>query len=239
MAYNISDRLGIALACLAGVMAIILFLIEKTPTTILCLLSLMVTLLVYPVLHFVKNIRWRTVVFILCGLATLLFGWSVWPHKYLIADASKTDGGKALPDTTIVTSSSPFYDFQISKVALMASIKVDTKYALQYKDDLNFIIILRAVDDSVDALDDARLMKSEPFAITGEERTIQINLTKEFFERTEAASRTLSKGNMQLYVALVPKSVRPNQIVTIRDITRLGGKQVQIDHGLAENANPY
>ncbi len=121
----------------------------------------------------------------------------------------------------------------------MASIKVDTKYAMEYKNDLNYMIILRAVDDSVDSLDDARLAKSEPFTITGEARTIQINLTKEFFDRTEAASRTLSKGNLQLYVALIPKNVRPDQIVTIRDITRLGGKQVQIDHGLQEKANPY
>jgi hypothetical protein len=144
-----------------------------------------------------------------------------------------------LPDFTFTASSSPFYDFKISKQALMASIKVDTKYALVYKNNLNFIIILRAVDDSVDAMNDARLMKSEPFEITGEVRTIQVNLTKESFDRSEAASKTLSQGNLAVYVALIPKNVRPEQIVTIRDIRRLGGKQVQVNQGLQEKANPY
>jgi hypothetical protein len=176
MAYSPSDRLGISLACLAGVMAIILFLVEKTPLTIVCLLLLMLGLLVYPIVHFAKQGAWRAGAFAVCGIGILLLGWSVWPHTHSIS----TDGRKPLPDITMTTSSSPFYDFKISKVALMASIKVDTKYAAQYKDDLNFILILRAVDDSVDALDDARLAKSEPFAITGEVRTIQVNLTKEF-----------------------------------------------------------
>jgi hypothetical protein len=233
MEYNTSDKLGIALACMAGVMAIILFLVEKTPLTIVCLLLLMASLLVFPILHFAKRIPWRIGIFIVCGFCTLSFGWLVWPHEHPAAS------NRILPDRTFTAPSNPFYDFKISKSALMASIKVDTKYAMEYKDDLNFMIILRAVDDSVDALNDARLMKSEPFAITGEVRTIQINLTKEFFDRTEGASRTLSKGNLQLYVALIPKSVRPNEIVTIRDITRLGGKQVKFDHGLEEPANPY
>ena len=38
---SFSDRLAIALGCLAGAMAIILFLVEKTPTTIFSSLLVM------------------------------------------------------------------------------------------------------------------------------------------------------------------------------------------------------
>jgi hypothetical protein len=77
--------LAITLACLAGVMAIILFLIEKTPRTIICLLLAMIGLLVYPVLHFFKSRISRAIGFAGCTLGTLLFGWSVWPHNHSIS----------------------------------------------------------------------------------------------------------------------------------------------------------
>jgi hypothetical protein len=75
-----SDKLAIALACLAGVMAIILFLIEKTPGWVVFLLLSMVALVVYPVLHFAKGIRARLSLLSLVAVATLAFGWSIWPR---------------------------------------------------------------------------------------------------------------------------------------------------------------
>jgi len=56
MEYNTSDKLGIALACLRASWPIILFLVEKTPLTVILLLSLMVALAIYPILHFAKRI---------------------------------------------------------------------------------------------------------------------------------------------------------------------------------------
>jgi hypothetical protein len=79
--YTTSDKLGIALACLAGVMAIILFLVEKTPWTVAALLVAMAALLIYPVLHFAqsKNLR---VLFLACvAIGTLAFGWYGWPKS--------------------------------------------------------------------------------------------------------------------------------------------------------------
>jgi len=85
MEYNTSDKLGIALACLAGVMAIILFLVEKTPLTVILLLSLMVALAIYPILHFAKRIGVRIAAFSLFLIGTLLLGWSVMPHGHSIS----------------------------------------------------------------------------------------------------------------------------------------------------------
>jgi putative effector of murein hydrolase LrgA (UPF0299 family) len=56
-----SDRLAIVLACLAGVMAIVLFLTEKTPASVVGLVLLMYFLSVYPVCHFVDQ-TWRRLV---------------------------------------------------------------------------------------------------------------------------------------------------------------------------------
>src|SRR5271157_1441297 len=75
-----SDRLAIALACLAGVMAIALFLIEKTPVSVLVLLGLMLALLIFPVLHFFRGATARIMLFVVAIFGTFLFGWSVWPR---------------------------------------------------------------------------------------------------------------------------------------------------------------
>ncbi len=82
MAYSTSDKLAVVLACLEGVMAIILFLAEKTPVTVVCLLLLMLALSIYPILHFAKHIGARMVAFSLFAIGTLLFGWYVWPHNH-------------------------------------------------------------------------------------------------------------------------------------------------------------
>src|ERR1039457_5068736 len=81
--YSPSDKLAIALTCLAGVMAIVLFLVEKTPLTVVGLLVAMVILLVYPVLHFARRPLIRGGVLILAMVGTLVFGWFVWPKNKL------------------------------------------------------------------------------------------------------------------------------------------------------------
>ena len=53
--YDTSDLHAIAFASLAGVMAIILFLVEKTPLTVVRLLVVMVVPSIYPILHFAES----------------------------------------------------------------------------------------------------------------------------------------------------------------------------------------
>lgn len=81
MEYNNSDKFGVVLACLAGVMAIVLSLIEKSLLSVVTLLILVVLLAVYPVMHFIRRGTWRVVALLAVMVCTVLFGYSVWPHK--------------------------------------------------------------------------------------------------------------------------------------------------------------
>ena len=94
LAFN--DKLGIALACLAGIMAIILFLVEKTPITVVVLLVGMVSLSVYPVLQFIKSTTFRIVTAVCLLLGTAALGRYAWPSKNIDAGgqgvAHPTDG---------------------------------------------------------------------------------------------------------------------------------------------------
>src|SRR5690242_15520326 len=92
MGYNTSDKLAIALACLAGVMAIVLFLAEKTRLTVIFLLLFMLALAVYPILHFAKRIGVRMAAFGLFVTGTLLFGWYVWPRNHSISASIQQTG---------------------------------------------------------------------------------------------------------------------------------------------------
>ena len=95
--YNNSDKLAIALACLAGVMAIVLFLVEKTPFTVVGLLLLMVTLSVYPILHFVRRTNFRTAILACVTIGTLVFGWYVWPKSKLPNGQAKSSAQPSTP----------------------------------------------------------------------------------------------------------------------------------------------
>lgn len=79
--YNTSDSLAIALTCVAAVMAIVLFLLEKTPFWVVTLLMFMLALSIYPILHFVRSRPLRALVFIMAVGGTVAFGWAVWPTK--------------------------------------------------------------------------------------------------------------------------------------------------------------
>lgn len=88
--YSTSDKLAIALACLAGIMAIILFLVEKSPTTIRILLALMVALGIHPVLHFVRLPLFRALILGCFVIAITVFGWRIWLKPKSIAQGSTT-----------------------------------------------------------------------------------------------------------------------------------------------------
>jgi len=82
--YNPSDKLAIALACIAGVLAIILFLTEKSPVVVVLMLVLMVLLCVYPILHFVGSSRLGGLLFLRTFIAAVFLGWGVWPKKLTV-----------------------------------------------------------------------------------------------------------------------------------------------------------
>jgi hypothetical protein len=75
------DALAIVLACFAGVAAFALFLIEKTPATVIVLLSFMAALLVYPIYRMVPSRVPQIELFCVTLLLLIGFGWYVWPRK--------------------------------------------------------------------------------------------------------------------------------------------------------------
>jgi hypothetical protein len=69
------------LACFAGAAPFALFLIEKTPSTVIVLLFLMAVLLIYPIYRMVPSRVPQTALFCLTLLFLIGFGWHVWPKK--------------------------------------------------------------------------------------------------------------------------------------------------------------
>ena len=162
------------------------------------------------------------------------------PQQNASLSVPNTNPLQKYPDITW-HSTTPFVtDVKFSKVDGMASVTLNTALIPKlYWKDFSLLLVFRPADDSVDALTDTRIEKSQAFEITGGTRTIQVNLSKEFFRRAGHASKTLSTYNVGLYVGLIPKSILPQQILTISDITALGGKQLKIepDQQMVRNPN--
>jgi hypothetical protein len=78
--WNLSDRLAVALACLAGIMALALVWMDKTPLGAGITIGCMSALIVYPVLHFVRSPKARVAALVFSWVAIGVFGWLIWPH---------------------------------------------------------------------------------------------------------------------------------------------------------------
>jgi hypothetical protein len=76
-----SDRLAIALACLAGILALILLWMDKTPVWAAATIALMAALVVYAVIHFVPSWKARIPALLVAWLLIGVFGWRIWPHN--------------------------------------------------------------------------------------------------------------------------------------------------------------
>jgi hypothetical protein len=88
--YSYSDKLAIWLACAASILAILLFLIEKTPVSVVVLLVLILALTVYPILCFAKSPTARAICLIGTLLGTIALGRVVWPKAKLPEVAAQT-----------------------------------------------------------------------------------------------------------------------------------------------------
>jgi len=129
-------------------------------------------------------------------------------------------------DNWNVAGSQLIKDVGASRSSRSAFVTVNTALLSPFARDYFFLLIVRVADNSVDALTDPRLEKSQAFAITGEFRTIQVNLSEEFIQRADATEKRFSQVSLQYYFALIPKHVRAEQILTLSDITALGGRQL-------------
>jgi len=75
-----SDKLAIALACLAAILDLILHWVEKTPVLAAITVVAMVSLIVFPVIIF-PHWKLRIPVLIVACALIGLFGWQIWPRK--------------------------------------------------------------------------------------------------------------------------------------------------------------
>jgi len=128
-------------------------------------------------------------------------------HKQLVADPLTTDRP-------------PVRNVRANKN--MISMDIDTSLLQAQATDFFLIAVLRVKDDSVDSVTDPRIAKSQAFTITGEVRTLQINLPKDFIDDKK------SQLALEAFLGVIPKHIRPEQILTIGDITALGGMQIKI-----------
>jgi predicted PurR-regulated permease PerM len=86
--YTLSDKLAIALTCLAALLALVLFWIDKTPLSAGITMALMAALIAYPVFHFITSRRIAVVVLCIAWAGIGLFGWKVWPHPLTVTVAA-------------------------------------------------------------------------------------------------------------------------------------------------------
>jgi hypothetical protein len=86
--WSFSDKLAVALACLAGVMALMLFWMDKTPMAAGITIAVMALLMVYPVLHFVSPWKARIPVFAIVFILIGAFGWKFWPKNSTLQSVS-------------------------------------------------------------------------------------------------------------------------------------------------------
>lgn len=96
-----SDKLAVALACLAGLMALALLWMEKTPIWAGTTIVAMLLFVVYPVLHFVPSWKARIPVWIIAWIAIGCFGWKIWPIK----KSAPPPAAKVSPSSTNTNSS--------------------------------------------------------------------------------------------------------------------------------------
>jgi hypothetical protein len=75
-----SDSLAVALACLAGVMALALLFWKATPGWVVGTLIAMAVLMVYPVCHFAHSGKARVPILLIVWVVIGLFGWKNWPR---------------------------------------------------------------------------------------------------------------------------------------------------------------
>jgi hypothetical protein len=75
-----SDRLGIALFCLAIVAALVLFLIDKSSLSISLTLAAILGFLIYPILHFFKKRLPRVAILLVALIGGAFFGYKIWPR---------------------------------------------------------------------------------------------------------------------------------------------------------------
>src|SRR5712664_3201827 len=85
-----SDKLAIALACLGAAVALILFLVEKSPITVGLMTFFIAALLTYPIFHFLPLRKFQIPALIVMFILVFVFGLAVWPKKIQVPQTAQS-----------------------------------------------------------------------------------------------------------------------------------------------------
>ncbi len=99
--WSLGDGLAVALACLSGVMALVLVWMEKTPVWAGMTIGGMAVLMIYPVLHFIRPWMIRIPALIAIWGIIALFGWKIWPRPVTPLTQPVVKNVPASPQPTI------------------------------------------------------------------------------------------------------------------------------------------
>ena len=189
------DKLAISLLCISLIVSVVLFLVEKTPLTVVSLLLLIVALAIYPIWHFCRANWVRLTVFVIVIAGTFALGRHEWPRA-TIAHSDALVEWRLIPPTSYV--------------------KVDTS-KISAPPDYRVMLICRASNPHVDAFQDTVIDKSNTFAINGQMQDIGVD------NSAGTVARLNPDGEMEAYIAVIPPSINPAQISRLADVKSLGG----------------
>ena len=138
-------------------------------------------------------------------------------------------GMRRPPNISIKTGRSLISNAPYLPESRVFSSEIDTSVLKSVAGQYNVLVIVRVPDNSIDSLDDARIAKSDAFDITGQVITIQIDLTEQFIQRANQATKRFEGQPIEGFIVLIPKTVTPDQVLTLRDITVLGGRRIIVE----------
>ena len=100
----------------------------------------------------------------------------------------------------------------------LAHVTVDAKEFAALANEKRLMVIARPKDDTIDAKEDTMIDKSSLFEITTSPKKLQLRMSNEVMTR-------ISPGKfLQLWVLIVPHTIKLDEVRKINDAIKMGGK---------------
>jgi hypothetical protein len=220
-----SDKLAIVLACLAGIMAIVLFLVEKTPAVIVFSLLAIVLLAIYPILHFVGAFYLRIVAAVLIVGGTVVFGIYVWPKRETTtqtpAPGESIDVliGPKHHSTTFSMPREGWLSGYGSRPPNIVWALANTKPFVPYSDHVQILIVARASDQTIDALQDTTIEKSSVFHPSQEHLRMEMTVSQAFLKKVSEREQP----EVEVTLVALPEEADASKIYKLADVKSMKG----------------
>ena len=100
----------------------------------------------------------------------------------------------------------------------LAHVVVDAKEFMPLANTHRLMVIARPKDDTIDAKEDTIIDKSSLFEITQSPKKLELRMTKQVMTRMNP------RGALQLWVLIVPHTIKINEVHKINDAVKMGAK---------------